>query len=1052
MPPASQPTGILQAIPTALLVVLALAGIALWVSTHLWARGALGRRGEFFPVRVLIGGGALWLTLVASTRFLVLATSWSLWVPAVVGALAAEVVLFLYGLERRSVTRTAGLVLGGLRLALALLVVIMLSQPTLSRDSTRTLERYVAVLLDDSTSMHLTDFHMNPAEKLQLARLLVRDSSLKPPYSLDGAALGDLSRQLVAQSDWLELLGNADFKSLGRHISNRRAEMQKLFGDVERLAGQQREALQTALKSTLPLDQPTRKDIEDIAERLHRQAQAPAAEMLKVVQGTPEEVAKSHRTLIATGRSIAQSLQPVAATYSSLNTRFDAAYFSSLSEEKRREVDAAVQKTRQAIQRAALLESPDGEPSVLEKLQEKYYVKMYRFASRPQETDVQAWRSEIPVAAYSSADLSAEPAASQSTDFAAALKKVQADIPPDMLAGVLVLSDGRHNGRESFEETALRLGGQKSPVCSVLIGSSRARSDAAVASLDAPESVYLEDKLIVRAHLKLDGLNGKEAKVRLERDTVVVDEKTVRISGDSFRAVVELGDTPQEKGLHNYQVKIEPFEEELLRENNVRETHVVVSDDRTKLLIIDGRPRWEFRYVRNLFAGRDQSVQLQHVLLQPDTLADTPAPAKTPASAARPPEEREATELPATEEEWLKFDVIILGDVAPRDLGEEHLHSLEKFVGERGGTLIVIAGPQFMPGAYADSRLQELLPINFVAQSPDTAGTTRSRIALADAGRSQLMMRLSDSAEENQRVWGSVPELDWRFPVQDTKAGAVVLAFAMPLPPPAFFEPKAAASPHEAEQITRQRQEFERKNALIAYHKYALGQVMMLNFDQTWRLRYRVGDTYHHRFWGQMLRWATADKLPVGTVQVRLGTNRILYPPDEPVIVRAKLVDTDHSPVISKDVTVKVFEDQRLVMQHKLAYQQGSAGMYIANLGSFVPNKNYRVELEGADIRRLLAEENVTTLQSEFRVAATSPTELIELGADRSALDQMAQLSGGAVATPAEAAGLLKHLGSGIQKITEHRQIQLWNSWPLLAILVLLVTVEWVLRKRTGLV
>ena len=89
----------------------------------------------------------------------------------------------------------------------------------------------------------------------------------------------------------------------------------------------------------------------------------------------------------------------------------------------------------------------------------------------------------------------------------------------------------------------------------------------------------------------------------------------------------------------------------------------------------------------------------------------------------------------------------------------------------------------------------------------------------------------------------------------------------------------------------------------------AIGQVMFLGFDMTWRLRYRIGDTYHHRFWGQVMRWASAGKLPSGTETVRLGTERIRYAAQAPVRVRAKIAKKDYSPINkADDVTVNIYE------------------------------------------------------------------------------------------------------------------------------------------------
>ena len=49
---------------------------------------------------------------------------------------------------------------------------------------------------------------------------------------------------------------------------------------------------------------------------------------------------------------------------------------------------------------------------------------------------------------------------------------------------------------------------------------------------------------------------------------------------------------------------------------------------------------------------------------------------------------------------------------------------------------------------------------------------------------------------------------------------------------------------------------------------------------------YKVGDTYHHRLWAQIMRWATAGRLPAGTEHVKLGSDRVRYRAGERITLR----------------------------------------------------------------------------------------------------------------------------------------------------------------------
>ncbi|MCD6304496.1 MAG: hypothetical protein J7M21_05995, partial [Planctomycetes bacterium] len=239
-------------------------------------------------------------------------------------------------------------------------------------------------------------------------------------------------------------------------------------------------------------------------------------------------------------------------------------------------------------------------------------------------------------------------------------------------------------------------------------------------------------------------------------------------------------------------------------------------------------------------------------------------------------------------------------------------------------------------------------------------------------------------------------------------------------------------------------------NALIACQNVAAGQVLMLSFDRTWRLRYRVGDTYHHRFWGQVVRWATANKLQAGTDFVKLGTDRTRYEPGRTIHVRAKIVQPDLTPVISDNVAVKLYRGGRLLLRKKLQYRQSSAGLYEADV-RVAGSGRYRLELEAPEAEPILAAEKVRRVTTEFSVDPVGSREERELSADRDLLARLAAKTGGVVVEPYDAADVLDRLGPASLVHRQRREVRLWDSWPLLVLIITLGTIEWVLRKRVGL-
>ena len=63
---------------------------------------------------------------------------------------------------------------------------------------------------------------------------------------------------------------------------------------------------------------------------------------------------------------------------------------------------------------------------------------------------------------------------------------------------------------------------------------------------------------------------------------------------------------PETDGINAYTVELENLGEEFFDRNNSWQFETAITDARTNVLILDSHPRWEFRYLRNLFYGRDK--------------------------------------------------------------------------------------------------------------------------------------------------------------------------------------------------------------------------------------------------------------------------------------------------------------------------------------------------------------------------------------------------------------------------------------------------------------
>ncbi len=630
----------------------------------------------------------------------------------------------------------------------------------------------------------------------------------------------------------------------------------------------------------------------------------------------------------------------------------------------------------------------------------------------------------------------------QATDIAGALSEVMEQVPPDQLAGVVLLSDGRHNRPGSVEDAARRYGILDAPIAVIPSGSETPPKDAAIVSVRAPDSVYLGDRVRMAAKLKFDGYRGQRAKVTLFSGDEEIESREVAIPQAHHREEIRFRHVPDEGGIGDYRIVLSDLKDERFDNNNEWSFKTVVTDARTNVLIIEGAPRWEFRYLRNLFYGRDQSIHLQSVLLEPDRIVGQKMK-KVPASASRPFGDSKATALPESEEEWRKFDVIIIGDLEAGALSNDEWEILQRCVVDRAALLVMIAGPRSMPHAFSGDAASALIPVDYEASRRTYfGGKEKFKIALTNAGSSHPIAAQVEGQVRNQQVWAEFPELRWRHPITGIKEGAEVLLYAEESEKKKTRISSASGLENALAEVSNRRKR-EAENALLVTRQTGNGKVAMLLTDRTWRLREGVGDVYHHRFWGQLVRWGAGPNLRSGIKTARLGTDQLTYTGDDPVSILARLREENLTPIQDETLQAEIMRDGTKVATVPLNYREGSNGIHQAQAGPFREPGEYEVRLKSDTLT-----EEITT---NFRVVGSlSAIELAETTLNKPLLENIAKLSGGRVVTTDDEHLADLFLGRNDTR-EELRETSLWDRWPLMLLLAILLTTEWVLRRRSGL-
>lgn len=653
---------------------------------------------------------------------------------------------------------------------------------------------------------------------------------------------------------------------------------------------------------------------------------------------------------------------------------------------------------------------------VLKHLEKLAKVDLYVFAGKTEATDAERLEETL---AEPSAAVNAE-----LTDLGSVLRGTSTQAGGAAILGVVLFTDGRQTAPVSPLSAASTLGQLKVPVFPVMLGTVNRPKDLAIPSLDAPTTIYRGDEPLVKATLQTSGFEGAPLVIELQQmdgeAPETIEKRPITPTGPLTPLEFKL--PRAELGRHSYLLKIPAQEGETHEDNNTRSFTIAVVDDRAKVLLVDGEARWEFRYLETAFS-RDERIDLKSILFQqpylgllPDTFFSRKLPPGQPS--------------PFTE-----LDIVILGDVAPWQLTDEQWTLLEKFVSEDGGTLVLSAGKNFLPSAYKSPVLDRLAPVLDLKRLDITDATAQVppsqrglRLRLTPEAETQPMFHFGEDPERNREAWSALPGPVWVW-LGTAKPAATVWT--------------AALLPQQAGLAD------ERKQTLIAHHHYGFGQVVWIGFDSTWRWRHRVGDKYHHQFWGQLVRWAVSSKISAGNEFVRFGTERSEVDTGDDIVLRTRwsqpflqrfpqlsaraeilrIGDDSDEPFATVELPFK--PEQPLMREGKAVHL--AAGEYRA-----------RLIVKEADL-------GPKPVETTFVVRPPTTPELIDITANRELLAQLADASGGRLLLADELQQLPKLLRPEETTDDIYRETPLWDHGAMLALFFALLTAEWFLRKWNGL-
>ena len=329
------------------------------------------------------------------------------------------------------------------------------------------------------------------------------------------------------------------------------------------------------------------------------------------------------------------------------------------------------------------------------------------------------------------------------TRLFSALGAALSDVPPDRVAGAILLTDGRVHDVPS-DAGAL---GFSAPVHALITGHPNER-DRRVALISAPRFGIVGQSQSIVYRVEDSGISPGVAQVVIRRDGEVIDQRAVR-TGEAVRAQIHL----PHAGANIVEIETEQVPGELTPVNNRAVVSIDGVRDKLRVLLVSGEPHAGERTWRNLLKS-DANVDLVHfTILRPPEKQDG-TPINELSLIAFPT--RELFQQKINEFQLIIFDRYARQGVLPII----YFDNIARYV-QDGGAVLVAAGPDYAsPTTIWKTPLDAVLPAEPTGRTSEVAFRPR----LTDLGKRHPVTRGLEGSNADPPHWS-----EW-YRIVDTRS------------------------------------------------------------------------------------------------------------------------------------------------------------------------------------------------------------------------------------------------------------------------------------------
>ncbi|WP_337872018.1 CARDB domain-containing protein [Ignavibacterium sp.] len=524
------------------------------------------------------------------------------------------------------------------------------------------------------------------------------------------------------------------------------------------------------------------------------------------------------------------------------------------------------------------------------------------------------------------------------------------------------------------------------PVIAVAIGDSSRKKDLSIKNVLFNEYVYAETPTHISATILNNGFEGQIINAGLYDSNTLIEQQTIRLDESGVNSI-NFTYTPQQSGEKKLFIRINNLVGESTKANNVYPFYLNVRSNKIKILLISGSPSADLSFIKNALQ-RENNFQV-------NTL--------TQVSSSNFIEINPNQKIDSA-------DVIFLLSFPNRQTSQEIFNQIkEKILNKNTPFFLMIDNSTDI------SKLQQIsneLPITVKSLRGDYLN------AQLDLNTDELSNPVI-SSNINLNDWNNLPPILYSSGDISVKAESKVLSFI---------------------KVDNNRI----KQPLIVSRNFASKRSVCFIGKDFWKWKLQTATKNIQLYDNLIINAAKWLSVTDEQKQFSVKTHRKFYAAGDDIEFIAELYDEALNPINESEINLKVksANDEQDITLTSLGNGLYEGKMKLLKSGDYLFIAE--AKLNGKVYKKDSGRFNVGDID----------IELIDTRMNYEFLNELANRTGGALIFPQETDLIVNKIKESINKVSDEKivesQFRLWSSEWMLVIAILLFSIEWFIRKQSG--